>query len=88
MSAGADAQRPARVWLLLVAATLASWWLAEDLASGRIAATAAILIAAFKINLVVAHFMELRWRPRPWRMAIAGWIALVTAIILAGYWVA
>jgi hypothetical protein len=73
-------------WLALVAATLASFALAETLPAARIATTCVMLIAAFKVRLVVAHFMEAPWSARPWRLALETWIAAVTLLILAGYW--
>ena len=77
-----------KVWLTLMAVTILSWWLAEHHAApARIAATAVILIAAFKVNLVITHFMELKWQPKPWRLVYALWTAGVTVIILGGYWI-
>lgn len=77
------------VWLIctvLVAATLLGFALAEGLAPARIAASAAIVLAAFKIHLVFDHYMELRWHHRPLRQALTAWLALVTAILLVTYW--
>jgi hypothetical protein len=80
--------RAFHVWAILVAASLLSWFLKGDAVSARVGATAVILIAAFKINLVVSHFMELKWQPRPFRFIVTGWLALVTLIIIGGYWAA
>lgn len=74
------------VWALLVLVTLASWFVTEETHAVRLGATAVILIAAFKINLVIANFMEVRWQPRPWRIVLTAWIMLVLAIILGSYW--
>jgi Prokaryotic Cytochrome C oxidase subunit IV len=82
------ALRAHHVWLLLVIATLASWLLTENAQAAKFGATAVILIAAFKINMVAAYFMELGWQPRPFRIIISGWIMLVTSIIIGGYWAA
>jgi hypothetical protein len=38
--------------------------------------------------MVVAHFMELQWQPVPYRIILSGWIALVSTIIIGGYWAA
>jgi hypothetical protein len=73
-------------WALLVAATVCSGVLTENTHAVRAGATAVILIATFKINLVVAHFMELRWQPRPFRMVVSAWLVLITSIILGAYW--
>jgi cytochrome c oxidase subunit IV len=80
--------RPVHVWAVLVAATLVSYFLAEGQAAAKIATTAIMLIAAAKINLVVGHFMDLKWQPRPFRIIISSWLALVTTIIVGGYWAA
>lgn len=80
--------RATYVWAILVAATLLSWFLKTDAVSARIGATAVILIGAFKINLVVGHFMELQWQPAPYRWILTGWLAVVTTIIIGGYWAA
>jgi cytochrome c oxidase subunit IV len=79
--------RAAPIWAILVIATLLSWFLKGDAVSARLGATAVILIAAFKINLVVGHFMELQWQPRPFRIVVSVWLAVVT-IIIGGYWAA
>ncbi len=76
------------VWALLVAATSASWLVTEDARAVKIGATLVILIAAFKINMVIAYFMELKWQPRPFRIIVTGWLALVTTTIIGGYWAA
>ncbi len=78
--------RPAHIWIILVAATVLSWFLKRDMVSARLAAIAVILIAAFKINLVISHFMELKWQPAPYRLVVTGWLVLVTTIIIGGYW--
>ena len=80
--------RAVHVWAILILATLLSWFLKGSAVPARAGATAVILIAAFKINLVVAHFMELNWHPRPFRIIISLWVALVTTIIIGGYWAA
>jgi heme/copper-type cytochrome/quinol oxidase subunit 4 len=80
--------KPLQVWISLVAATLISWVVTEDTIAVKFGATAVVLIAAFKINLVVSHFMELKWQPRPFRIVISGWLTLVTTIIIGGYWAA
>lgn len=81
--------RAVSVWLVLVTATLLSWWLVEHgSVTGRIATTAALSIAAFKARLVFLHFMELRSAPWPWRALFEAWALVCTAAILAAYWAA
>jgi hypothetical protein len=82
------ALRVHHVWLLLVLATLTSWLVTENAQAVRYGATAVILIAAFKVNMVTAYFMELGWQFKPFRIIISGWITLVTIIIIGGYWAA
>jgi hypothetical protein len=75
-----------RVWLVLVALTVVSFVVAEHAASARIAATAAISIAAFKVRLVVDHFMELEWRPLPWRILFECWTVASALLLIGGLW--
>jgi hypothetical protein len=75
-----------RVWLILIAAAVSSWVVSEHSTAVKVATSAAVLIAALKVRLIVMHFMELRWRPRPWRILFELWIVGVVAIILGGYW--
>lgn len=83
------AARPlALVWLVLIAASLAGFALAEGLAPPRVAATLAIVLALFKVHLVFDHYMELRWHHRPLRALLAAWLAVVGTILTAGYWAA
>jgi cytochrome c oxidase subunit IV len=74
------------VWLLLVAATLVSWFVSDQAPSARLSSTAIVLIAGCKINLVVARFMELGWQPRPFRLIVSAWLAIVMVILIGGYW--
>jgi len=83
---GALSLTPARAWLLLVALAMLSWALAERSGAARLATTAVIVIAAIKVRLVVAHFMELEPSHLPWRRVVDVWVVAVTAIILGGYW--
>ena len=80
--------RAGRTWLVLVALTLTSFALAEGAGAARLAATSVILIAAFKVRLIFIHFMELEWRPAPWRYLFELWAVASAAIIIGGYWLA
>lgn len=75
-----------RIWALLVAVTLVSWLLTEETAAAQVGTTAVIAIAAFKVNMVIAYFMEVAWQPRPWRFVLSAWIVAVLVIVLGGYW--
>jgi len=74
------------IWAALVAASLGGFALAEGLAPARIAATLAVILAAAKIHLILVHYMDLRWSHWPLRALLTAWLAVVTLILLAGYW--
>lgn len=73
------------VWAVLAGASVLGFLFAEGMAPARIAAIAAILLAAVKVHLVITHYMELEWRHRPLRLMMAGWLAAVTALLLGTY---
>lgn len=74
------------VWMLLMAATCVStWMLSKDAFSSTVAATGVLLIAAYKIRLVMLYFMELRDAPVPIRMVFQAWIVVATSVILGFY---
>jgi hypothetical protein len=77
------------IWLLLVTATLISWWLVERRGIGaHVATTTALLIAGFKARMVLQNFMELRTAPPIWRAVFDAWVVVFIGSILAGYWIA
>ena len=80
--------RAGRAWLVLVALTLASFAVAEGASSAGLAATSVILIAAFKVRLVFVYFMELEWKPAPWRFLFEIWTVASAVLIVGGYWLA
>lgn len=73
------------VWAILIVATLGSWFVTEDTEYAKLGSASVVIIAAIKINLVVSHFMELRWRPLPYRIIVSGWLTFVTMIIVGSY---
>ncbi len=74
------------IWLILMVATCATtWWLSKDSVSAQVGTMAIVLIAAFKIRLVLLHFMELRHAPTPWRLIFEAWVLIATAAILGFY---
>lgn len=76
------------VYATLAAVTLMGWALAESAVAASLAATAVIMIAAFKIRLVFIHFMELGTRTQPWRSIFEAWTAAATTLALLAYWLA
>ncbi len=75
-----------RAWLILLAATLVTWYLGEVGAAGTGAIVAMLCIAFIKGRLVILDFMELRAAPRLWRVLLEGWLILVSSLILLAYW--
>lgn len=76
-----------RAWLVLVVATLITWYLGEVGAAGTSAIVAMLLIAFVKGRLVILDFMELREAPKLWRMLLEGWMIVVSGLILLAYWI-
>lgn len=74
------------VWLLLMLATaISTWAVSGESVPAHTAAVITLLIAAFKIRLVMLHFMDLRDAPLPVRGYFEAWILVVTAAILVIY---
>jgi caa(3)-type oxidase subunit IV len=76
-----------RAWLVLVVATLITWYLGEVGAAGTAAIVAMLVIAFVKGRLVILDFMELRDAPRLWRTLLEGWLIVVGSLILLAYWI-
>ncbi len=75
-------------WLILVAATLASFALGADHGTGSLVAVAVLAIAAIKVRLVGLDFMELRHAPIPLRAAFEVYCVALWALLSGLYlWV-
>jgi hypothetical protein len=72
-------------WLILVAATLASWALGADHGTGSLVAVAVLGIAALKVRLVGLDFMELRHAPIPLRAAFEVYCVALWALLSGLY---
>ena len=75
-----------RTWLLLILASAATFELRADGFVGLAAGAATLVIAYLKQRLVILDFMELRHAPLVWRLALEGWLLVVSLIILSVYW--
>ncbi len=80
-----------RIWLLLAALTALSWWLGLDTPSTaavapRWLAAGLLILAFFKVRLVILYFMEIRSAPRPIRLVFEAWVIGVCASLIAIYW--
>ena len=76
-----------RAWLVLLVATLITWYLGEVGAAGTSAIVTMLIIAFIKGRLVILDFMELREAPTLWRVLLEGWLILVSGLILLAYWI-
>jgi Prokaryotic Cytochrome C oxidase subunit IV len=74
-----------RAWLVLMAATLVSWYLGDGHGSPQLATVLVIAVAFIKVYLVGHSFMELRNAPIPLRAAFGGWAAVVCLALVALY---
>ncbi|MGY4710576.1 cytochrome C oxidase subunit IV family protein [Mycolicibacterium sp. CBM1] len=72
-------------WLILVAATLASFALGADHGTGSLVAVAVLAIAAVKVRLVGLDFMELRHAPIPLRAAFEVYCVALWALLSGLY---
>jgi heme/copper-type cytochrome/quinol oxidase subunit 4 len=84
---GALLRRPVSVvWMILMVLTCAStWMLSKDAFSPAVSTVGIFLIAAFKVRLIMLHFMELRGAPTAVRAVFEAWVLVATAVILGIY---
>ena len=79
------------IWLLLVAATAASWLLGTEQLFGvtaeavRASGISVLLLAFAKVRLVVRYFMEVRHAPLMLKLILDGWIVIVCGTLLGLY---
>jgi heme/copper-type cytochrome/quinol oxidase subunit 4 len=74
------------IWLVLIAATLISWWIGTGDAANPQLGTAAVFVVVFiKVRLIGLYFMELRDAPLPLRLLFEGYCLVVCATLLAMY---
>jgi predicted alpha/beta hydrolase family esterase len=75
-------------WAMLVTATLGSFVVAEYVAERKLAVAAILLVAAFKVRLILRNFMELRAAPAVWRVTFDVWTAACASMIIGLCWYA
>jgi hypothetical protein len=76
------------IWLVLVLATLVSWFLGTDHGFGsdhRPESVLIMVVAFVKVRLVGLHFMELRNAPAPLRLLFEIYVVVVLALIIGLY---
>ena len=77
-------------WLVLMAITLGSWWLApahaRGVASASVAVTCVVLgLAVIKARLIIRNFMEVRSAPGWLKLATDAWLGVLVAAVLVIY---
>jgi hypothetical protein len=74
------------VWIVLMAATVVTWFMGELQAAGPKAVALILAIAGVKGWLVIEDFMALRRVRLLWRGVVLGWLLLVLLVIMFAYW--
>lgn len=79
-----------QTWLVLVAITVGSWWLApaqySDALRASVPITALVLaLTLIKSRLIIRQFMEVRTAPRWLKAATDGWLVVLFGAIFAIY---
>lgn len=78
------------VWLVLVSATVLSWWLGFESAHGanayrELIGIVILLVAFIKVRFIGMYFMELRDAPLPLRGLFDGYCLIVCAAVVGMY---
>lgn len=74
------------VWLGLVVATGASWWMGTGTGDPGYVTSAVIIVALVKTRFVLRYFMEVRLAPALLKYLADAWVVLVCTAILVLYW--
>lgn len=73
----------------LVTITIISWFIGLESASGllgtRVDGVILLLLAFFKVRLVILHFMEIKHAPLLLRTICEAWVAISCASLIAIY---
>ncbi len=72
------------IWLLLLALTTGSFWIADlRVAPGAATAGLVLAIATLKAHLVAGVFMEMLRGPRAWAAVMSGFLVAQAALLVA-----
>lgn len=77
------------LWLLLLLATGATYWLGESGQLGHASMVPVFLVFGFALLKgvgVILDFMDLRHAPAFWRNVLLAWLVVVISTILLAYW--
>lgn len=79
--------RISTVWTLLIAATLASWWIGSGhgMDDPRVAGVTILAVAFVKVRFVGLYFMELRAAPVALGVIFQVWVLAVCVAVAAIY---
>lgn len=78
--------RLALLWIIMIAATSASFLSSNEIRIGPAPATMLVMALAYlKSRLLMMHFMELSTAPLAWRVFFEAWLVGVVAAILLFY---
>ena len=72
------------VWVILILATLTSWWLGTDhgFSNEDLVGSLILLVAFIKVRFVGLYFMEHRHSPVPLRIVFEGWCLVVCSVVI------
>ena len=73
------------VWLILISLTLAMFILSQYGLEQQLLITMMLVAAWFKGQLIIDHFMGLRYVAVKWRLFISLWLVTVLSIIFSVY---
>ncbi len=78
------------IYLCLVFLTIFSWWLAdgytpENLNTYKYVSIGLLLVACFKVRLVIMHFMEISTAPLLLRAIFEIWVVVVATVTISLY---
>jgi heme/copper-type cytochrome/quinol oxidase subunit 4 len=73
------------IWLLLMALSLFSTFVAEGSDHATYAIITIFVIAAAKGDLVVMHYMEAGRAEPHWQFMYRAWLAVVTVLLISGH---
>jgi hypothetical protein len=74
------------VWAVLVVATLVSWAVGNDHATGSVVAIVVLGVAVIKVRFVGLDFMELRNAPLVLRAMFESYCVALWSVLAGMYW--
>ncbi len=81
-----SAKQAIGVWLFLVAASVATGWLADHHSVfGTWTVAVVLLVAVFKARAIILYYMELKVAPLQLRLPFEVWVLFSGGVIL-GFW--